>query len=130
MSVSKPLALVIEDDPDAAEIFSQAVLDAGFEVEVIMTGDEALKRLDTARPALVVLDMHLPNVAGTEILEHARSSAQLALTRFIIITGDLALANEPVFQQEDVVQILVKPVTYRRLRDLAQLLRVTERRAM
>lgn len=130
MSVSKPLALVIEDDPDAAEIFSKAVLDAGFEVEVIMTGDEALRRLDTARPALVVLDMHLPHVAGTEILEHARSSAQLASTRFIIITGDLALANEPAFQQEDVVQILVKPVTYRRLRDLAQLLRVTERRAM
>ncbi|MCX7681238.1 MAG: response regulator [Anaerolineae bacterium] len=130
MSLSKPLALVIEDDPDAAEIFSKAVFDAGFEVEVIMTGDEALKRLDTARPALVVLDMHLPHVAGTEILEHARSSAPLASTRFIIITGDLALANEPVFQKQDVVQILVKPVTYRRLRDLAQLLRVAERGMM
>ncbi len=130
MSISKPFALVIEDDPDAAEIFSRALLDGGFEVEVIMTGDEALKKLQSVQPALVVLDMHLPHVAGTEILEYARSSAQLAPTRFIIITGDLALANEPAFQHEDVVQILVKPVTYKRLRDLAQLLRATERGMM
>ncbi len=123
----QPLAIVIEDDPDSIAIYSTALKAAGFAVETVMTGDKALERLAAVEPALVVLDMHLPNVAGADIIRHIRSSPRLAETQVIIITGDQTLANDPAFQLKRVVQILVKPVSYRTLRDLAYLLNLSDR---
>ena len=54
-----PLALIVEDDPDAAAIFSEALKAAQFKVEIIATGDRALDRLSVTEPDMVVLDMHL-----------------------------------------------------------------------
>ncbi|RLC67567.1 MAG: hypothetical protein DRI48_01950 [Chloroflexi bacterium] len=121
-----PLALIIEDDPDAATIFSQALQAAEFEVETATTGTQALERLKYTAPAVVILDMHLPYVAGADILDYINTEPRLMKTQVIIITGDHELANDPALQQQGrVIQILVKPVIYSRLHDLAQLLKLS-----
>ncbi len=125
--MSKPLALIIEDDADATVIFDEALQAAGFETECIKTGDAAAKRLTDVVPAVVVLDLHLPGVGGTTILDQIRSDPRLAATQVIVITGDSTLADDPKLQTA-AVQILVKPVTYSRLRDLARLLMLSIKR--
>jgi len=115
-----PFALVIEDDPDAAAIFSEALKAAGFEVEIIETGDKALERLNVTTPAMIVLDMHLPYVAGPEILRHVRADPQLAETQVIVATADPSMA-ESLHDQADLV--LLKPISFSQLRDLAKRLR-------
>src|SRR5262245_27066550 len=82
-----PLALLIEDDPDIAEVFSMALQNAGDETQTIEDGSLALERLDSLLPALVVLDLNLPHVAGETLLRHIRSQARLAKTRVIIATA-------------------------------------------
>jgi len=121
--LTQPLALVVEDDYDATVIFEEALNAAGFDTEVIESGDEAMKRLDEATPDLVILDLHLPKVAGTSILERLRSSAKLKDTHVIVVTGDTELADKLV--QSNAFQILVKPVSFSQLRDLARLLRLS-----
>ena len=117
-----PLALVIEDDADAADIFSEALKAAGFEVEIIDDGTKAIERLSTTTPALVVLDMHLPNVAGPEILEkHIRSEARLAKTRVIIATADPSMTE--TLNEGHAELTLLKPISFSQLRDLAKRLR-------
>lgn len=124
--MSNPLALVIEDDYDSTVIFDKALQAAGFDTEIAQSGDEGLERLKATAPAIVVLDLHLPGVAGTSILEKIQSDPRLAETRVIVITGDVVLADSPLLQKgATVVQILVKPVTYKRLRDLARLLKLS-----
>jgi CheY-like chemotaxis protein len=123
--VSNPLALVIEDDYDSTVIFSEALQAASFDTIIAKSGDEGLEQLETIVPAVVVLDLHLPGVAGTSILEKIHSDPRLAETRVIVITGDVVLADSPLLQKETTVQILVKPVTYKRLRDLARLLKLS-----
>jgi len=126
--VTEPLALIIEDDFDATVIFDEALQAAGFDTETIKTGDAAAKRLTEIVPAVVILDLHLPGVGGTTILDQIRSDPRLAATQVIVITGDSSLADDPKLQRA-AVQILVKPITYTRLRDLARLLMLSIKRS-
>lgn len=113
---SQPLALLIEDDPDLITIFSMALEDAGFLIESISEGDAALARLGDVIPSVVVLDLHLPNVSGTFILDSIRADERLSATRVIIVSADPQLA-ESVSGEADLV--LVKPISFNQLRDLA-----------
>jgi CheY-like chemotaxis protein len=114
--MSTHLALVIEDDHDLAAIFSQALLAAGFEVETVSTREAALARLATHVPHVVTLDLHLQHARGTDILHYIRSEPRLAQVNVILTTADSVMAEE-LQDQADVV--LVKPISFAQLRDLA-----------
>ena len=114
--MSRPIALIIEDDYDASLIFAEALQAAGFETEIIRSGDLALARLAVATPDVVVLDLHLPYTAGTDILSQIRADARLAETRIIVATADPRLAET---LQEEADLILIKPISFSQLRDLA-----------
>jgi CheY-like chemotaxis protein len=120
MSNDKPLALIIEDDPDAAAIFSAALEAADFEVEVVASGDKALERLTVTEAMVVVLDMHLPHVAGPDILRYIRADARLEKTQVIIATADPSMADS---LREEATLVLLKPISFSQLRDLAKRLR-------
>ena len=112
----RPLALIVDDHGDSAVIFSEAMRMAGFAVEVIYSGDEALARLADTAPDVVILDLCLPRVAGTEILQHIRGDERLANAYVIVISADPILAGATLEQAD---QVLVKPIGFRWLRDLA-----------
>ena len=118
--MTKPFALIIEDDPDLSDIFSQALIVAGYETEIIQDGQLALQRLDTAQAVVIVLDIHLPNVSGETILERIRADATFEKTRVIVTTADTVMA-ELLRDKADIV--LVKPVSFGQLRDLASRLK-------
>ncbi len=114
------LALVVEDEPDLAEIFAHALTGAGFQPEIIQRGDLARQRLMAVVPGLVILDLHLPHLGGEALLRQIRSDPRLANTRVIIASADPLLAST-LDGQADLV--LIKPVSFRQLRDLATRLR-------
>ncbi len=120
MNDDNPLAIIIEDDPDAAAIFSAALKAADFEAEIVMSGDKALERLTVTDPTVVVLDMHLPQVAGPDILHYIRADKRLADTLVIIATADPSMSDA---LQEDATLVLLKPISFSQLRDLAKRLR-------
>lgn len=66
--VDKPTALVVEDDVDLALFVGRVLQKAGFEVEKVYTGLQALAALGSTVPNLVILDIGLPQVSGVEIL--------------------------------------------------------------
>ncbi len=68
--------------------------DAGFEVEHIYNGQEALQRLDQDPiPSLVLLDTRLPGADGDEIMLAARSKEKWAAVPIFMITADLSAAK-------------------------------------
>ncbi len=118
MTESKnPLALIIEDDPDAAEIFSAAVKAAEYETEIIMSGSKALERLADTEPSLVILDLHLPHVSGADILRYIRSEPRLEKTRVIIASADPRTADT-LYGKATLA--LIKPISFTQLRDLVK----------
>lgn len=110
------LALVIEDDADLATIFADALQAAGFVVETIRDGAQAVARLAETIPHIVVLDLHLPHVTGQDILARIRADGRLNATRVILATADVRLADEMEGQAD---LVLLKPVSFSQLRDLA-----------
>lgn len=113
--MTKPTALIIEDDPQLGQIFSMA-LQNDFETEIIPDGAAALARLKTVTPAIIVLDLHLPGLSGAEISAWIHTQERLANTRLIICTADARQA-ELLHEYADIV--LLKPVSPIQLRDLA-----------
>lgn len=118
-----PLALIVEDDPSLAMIFARALEDAKFETEIFREGAKALNRLSEASPAVVVLDLHLPQISGQDVLKQIRASEHLSNTKVILATADPILA-ETLRQEADLV--LIKPISFIQLRDLASRLRPSD----
>ena len=110
------LALIIEDDPDLSYIFAEALKAATYETEIVMDGQEARRRLRLSVPKLIILDMHLPNVSGGDLLYLIRNDARLRNTIVMIATAD-ARMGETYTDQADYV--LIKPIAFSQLRDLA-----------
>ena len=115
--MSEPYALIIEDEADLAEIFSEALLAAGYRTEIIRAGDLAQQRLAQVTPDVVVLDLHLPRVDGRALLHQIRTDPRLKNTRVMIASADPRMADE-LDGAADLV--LLKPIGFGQLRDLAK----------
>lgn len=114
--MDKPLALIVEDEYDISIIFAKALREAGFETDIVRSGKTALTWLSSTTPDIVVLDLHLPKVAGTEILEHIRADPRLEKVAVIVATAYPHMAES----LHDVADwIFFKPVSFNQLRDLA-----------
>jgi len=87
-----PRVLVVEDDRDIADLVARYLQKAGFEVETLVSGREALAALTRRPPDLLVLDLMLPHVSGLEICRAARAHAATAALPIIMLT---ARAEEP-----------------------------------
>jgi DNA-binding response OmpR family regulator len=117
--MNKNSALIVEDDEDLSLIFAQALQAAGFETEIASSGDAAIAQLAVTTPEVVVLDLHLPRVAGMDVLHHIRADPRLERTRVIVATAHPRMA-ETLRDEADLV--LLKPISFGQLRDLAAIL--------
>ena len=118
----QPIALIVEDDAKLADIFSQAVKAAGFEVVVSVNGRSALELLPSTTPTLILLDLHLPDIPGREVLTAIHQEARLQSSIIMLTTADAWLAET---LRSEVDFVLMKPISYAQLRDLAERLRPT-----
>jgi DNA-binding response OmpR family regulator len=62
-----PCVLIVEDEPDLARVLEFNFAQAGFETISAHGGEEALSKLRQRVPDLILLDLMLPDVAGTEV---------------------------------------------------------------
>jgi DNA-binding response OmpR family regulator len=110
-------ALIIEDDSDLAALYSHSLRYANFETQIIRDGQVALAQIEHIdAPAVIILDLHLPRVAGDEILAKIKSNRKFDKTQVIVVTADSILAKK-LEDSSDLV--LIKPVSLIQLRDLA-----------
>lgn len=79
--------LVVEDDPDIADLVRRYLQKGGFEVEVRASGREALAAIAAQPPDLLVLDLMLPQVNGLEICRIVRSDEKTASIPIIMVTA-------------------------------------------
>jgi CheY-like chemotaxis protein len=69
--------LVVEDEFDVQQVVADVLRDEGYEVSVCGNGREALERLREKRPDLVVMDVMMPILSGTQALEVMRNTPGL-----------------------------------------------------
>lgn len=108
-------ALIIEDDPKLGVIYDTVLRQAGYETEIIRRGDEALQRLRYVVPTLIILDIHLPYVSGSDLLKVIRVTESLAKTPVIVLTADIYVAQ---MLEDQADYVLIKSFGVSRLREL------------
>jgi two-component system phosphate regulon response regulator PhoB len=78
--------LIVEDEQDLVDLLSFNLRQAGYAVTSAMTGEEAFQKLRTG-PDLVLLDLMLPDVQGTEICRAIKSSPETRHLPVIMVTA-------------------------------------------
>lgn len=83
----KETILVVEDEEDIQQLVSYNLVKAGFDVECADSGEEALGKIDLARPALVILDLMLPGINGADVCRQIRADQDQRDLPVIILTA-------------------------------------------
>ena len=82
----KPSSLLLVDDDTAfRQVMTGELSRLGYEVDAVGTGEEAIERVATTEPEVVVLDLHLPAMGGLETLKAIQAAAPA--TEVIMLTG-------------------------------------------
>lgn len=89
--------LVTDDDPDILALTSALLRDEGYEVIEASTGEQCLKEARRHHPDLILLDVMLPDMQGTEICRQVKTDADLADSLVILLSG---IQISPEFQAE------------------------------
>ncbi len=114
--MSMPSAIVIEADPDLAIILSQVLAEAGYEAEVAAGPDGVLEQITQRPPEIAVIDLPADEAGGLSLLRGIQDDARLRSMRVVALAAGARLANA-ARRHADVV--LIKPISFRLLRDLS-----------
>jgi two-component system OmpR family response regulator len=79
--------LIVDDEPDLLELVRFNLSQAGFEVETAQGGLEGLEKAHRRRPDLLVLDLMLPDLPGTEVCRRLRNDPELAGLPILMLTA-------------------------------------------
>ncbi len=85
MEVKKGKVLLVEDETVVRESVRDWLIDDGYDVECVETGEEALKRIKKEEFGVIVLDLRLPGIDGLQVFEQAKELK--SETKGIIITA-------------------------------------------
>jgi two-component system phosphate regulon response regulator PhoB len=107
--------LVVDDEPDALELIEFNLRNAGFDVATASDGAEALKKAKQALPALVLLDLMLPEVDGLEVCRLLRREPATAAIPVIMVTARAAEIDRVLGLELGADDYVTKPFSPREL---------------
>ena len=109
-SSSAPAAavLIVEDDADVASSMSEAIGALGYRTIRARDGREAVLALLEESPAVMLVDMFMPKMTGSEFLGLVKRSTKWSRIPRVIITG----TNDPMIGIREDAPVLFKPVDF------------------
>ncbi len=85
--MAKATILIVEDDPDIQELISYTLGKEGYTVVTAESGEQALELLGTTNPDLILLDIMLPGIDGTDVLRELKRDGKSANIPVIMATA-------------------------------------------
>lgn len=100
--------MVVEDDADINNLLAKMLRQADYQVLQVYSGSEAVLRLQQDRPDLLLLDLMLPGMSGSEVLAHMRKELALDLP-VIVLSAKNALADKVTLLENGADDYITKP---------------------
>ena len=82
-----PTALIVEDDPDQAEMAARLLRYRGFDSEIAGSGGDGLAMARSLKPDVVLLDLMLPDTTGFDVCRGLRIDRETMLTPVVMLTA-------------------------------------------
>jgi two-component system, OmpR family, response regulator len=102
--------LYVDDDADIREIVEMSLsLDGALRVSTSAGGEDALERMRSDRPDLVVLDVMMPGMDGPEVLERMRADPALENIPVIFMTAKANPQQAARFRGLSAIGVIAKP---------------------
>ena len=120
----RQLVLIVEDDVDAREVYDRFLALNGFRTAVASDGREALRKIASLKPDLVVMDLAMPTLNGRDAIEAMRESKKTSRIPVLVLTAHARDGSETV-RNLDCEGFLIKPCSPSEL--LAEVNRVLQR---
>lgn len=117
--------LVVEDNPLAANLMSTWLSEAGYNVQIASTGEEALQKAVTLRPAVITLDILLPQMDGWRVLHRLKEMPETKDTPIIVVS---IVEDKSFGLSLGAVDYMIKPVSRSNLISKIELLTKSGRR--
>ncbi|NOS70009.1 MAG: response regulator transcription factor [Verrucomicrobia bacterium] len=111
----KQKILIVDDEPEAVELVEFNLRQAGFETIRAMDGNEALKKAKSQVPALIVLDVMLPEVDGMEVCKLLRRDPVTAKVPIIMLTAKASEIDRVLGLEFGADDYVTKPFSPREL---------------
>lgn len=101
MATFKPKILVVDDEPEARMGLAHSLRSKGYEVLEAATGKEVFARTKREWPSLVILDVLLPDIPGTEVFEQLRADPITKAIPVLLLTGKPEVVEKiPALQEK------------------------------
>ena len=101
--------LVVDDEPTVLSLVSRVLTGEGHEVETIDNADDALEMIESKRYRLILLDIKMPGMSGTELYKRIHKIAPSLARRIVFITGDVIGARITAFLSSTKAHYIMKP---------------------
>ncbi|UCG78275.1 MAG: sigma-54-dependent Fis family transcriptional regulator [Nitrospirota bacterium] len=92
----KPKVLIIDDEKLLRWSLNQNLTNAGYSIIEAADGTEGIKRFNDESPDIVLLDIHLPDISGINVLEKIKSMTSQAIVIMITAYGDIQTAVKTI----------------------------------
>ena len=108
--------VIIEDEPDTAEMYAEMMRISGYEVVKFYGGISAVDNLVDHDPDAVVLDLMMPDLSGLEVLKYIQDQPSLNGLPVIIVSAKTMPKDVERGLKAGAVAYLTKPVSFAELR--------------
>jgi DNA-binding response OmpR family regulator len=112
MTVSQKTVMIIEDEPDAAEMFAEMMRVNGFRVLKMFSSVPAIPMLSNEKPDVVILDIMMPDISGLEVLRYMRRETDLASIPVIVVSAKSMPSDIKIGLDAGASIYLTKPVGF------------------
>jgi len=106
------MVVVVEDEPDTAEMFAEMVRLIGYQVIKSFGGIRAIDLIAEKKPAVVLLDLMMPDLSGLDVLRYMRRDARLADIPVIIVSAKGLPSDIKLGLEAGAAFYLTKPVSF------------------
>ena len=118
--------MIIEDEPDAAELFAEMMRLGGFRVLKTFSSTPSIPMISREKPDVIILDIMMPDISGLEVLRFMRREPDLVNIPVIVVSAKSMPSDIQSGLEAGASMYLTKPVSFRDLKSAVE--RVTEGR--
>ncbi|HNH26336.1 MAG TPA: response regulator [Anaerolineales bacterium] len=120
MNSRQKTVMIIEDEADAAELFSEMMRINGFRVIKMFSSAPAIPIISQEKPDIILLDVMMPDISGLEVLRYIRREPELASILVIILSAKSMPGDIKTGLEAGASMYLTKPVGFQDLKNAVE----------
>jgi len=109
--------LIVDDNPDVLEMVSELVLANGLQPLTACGGKEALEKVESETPDLILLDINMPDIDGWSVLRELKAGGHTSRTKVMMLTATTDVGTDIFGLQDVVAGYIRKPFSNENLSD-------------